>query len=434
MKEANIQEAKLDKNIKNYDALIVGAGVAGISCAYICAKLNLKTLLVEKENYLGGDVTGGLVIPVMKTDTKNINTDFYCDLVKYAKDFNAQHKYCDGNPGWFNPVILKMVFDKMLTSAGCDILFESEVKNINYDNNKINSVEVNCESNMLSIPIVSKYFIDATGNASFSKLLNCEFWTDKELKQPPSMRFIIGGVNLEIFSSFLEKIDSNKNVTTTNRTDTFIHLSTAYTWDENKKWALEPYFKKALNAGILKESDLSYFQLFSIANMPSCIALNCPRIRNYNDNDPFDFSRSIIEAREAILRLHNFTKLYLPGFEGSYISNIASKTGYREINRVKCKYDYTIEDIITQKSFDNPALCSNYPVDIHSNKKNASVLYKVCSYEFPLQSLQSKDFENLYAIGKIAGCDFKSHAALRVQSSCMSMGEAVAKDIRKNIN
>ena len=94
----------------------------------------------------------------------------------------------------------------------------------------------------------------------------------------------------------------------------------------------------------------------------------------------------------------------------------------------------TIEDIITQKSFDNPALCSNYPVDIHSNKKNASVLYKVCSYEFPLQSLQSKDFENLYAIGKIAGCDFKSHAALRVQSSCMSMGEAVAKDIRKNIN
>ena len=34
----------------------------------------------------------------------------------------------------------------------------------------------------------------------------------------------------------------------------------------------------------------------------------------------------------------------------------------------------------------------------------------------------------------IAGCDFKSHAALRIQSACMSMGEAAAKDIFKNIN
>ena len=78
---------------KIYDATIIGGGIAGVSCAYICAKLNLKTLLVEKENYLGGDVTGALVIPVMKTDTKNINTEFYCDLIEYAKKFNAQKTY-----------------------------------------------------------------------------------------------------------------------------------------------------------------------------------------------------------------------------------------------------------------------------------------------------------------------------------------------------
>ena len=417
---------------KIYDATIIGGGIAGVSCAYICAKLNLKTLLVEKENYLGGDVTGALVVPVMKTDTKNINTEFYCDLIEYAKKFNAQQTYCDDNPGWFNPIILKLVFDKMLTSVCCDILFESEVKNVTCDKTMIKDITI--LSNMLSLPIVSKYYIDATGDASFSKILNCEFWADNDINQPPSLRFIVSGVDLDKFSSFLDDIDNDKNVTTTYRTDSYIHLSTAYTWDETKKWALDTYFKRALRDGILKESDLSYFQLFSIANMPSSVAFNCPRIRNYTPCNPFDFSKAIIEAREAILRLHNFMKLYLPGFNNSYISNIAPKTGYREINRVKCRYDYTIEDIINQKTFDNPALCSNYPVDIHSNKKNASVLYKVCSYEFPLQSLQSKDFENLYAIGKIAGCDFKSHAALRVQSSCMSMGEAAAKDIRKNIN
>ena len=42
----------------------------------------------------------------------------------------------------------------------------------------------------------------------------------------------------------------------------------------------------------------------------------------------------------------------------------------------------------------------------------------------------SVDYNNLYAIGKIAGTDFRAQAALRVQSSCMSMGEGVAKNIK----
>lgn len=422
------------KKLKSYDVVIAGGGIAGVSCAYNCAKLKLKTLLIEKENYLGGDITGALVVPVMKCETKNINCGFYNSLVSESKKYNAQVTYGDSNEGWFNPVILKSVLDDMLCKAGADILFESEIKSAQSTSSTIKSVEILTDT--LSIPVESKYFVDATGNASFSKILNCTLWSDNKIKQPASLRFILSGVDLNKLADFLNRIDADRNVTTTYRIDSSIHLSTAYTWDSTKKWALKPYFDSAVKDGILKESDSAYFQIFTIAGMPDSVAFNCPRLQGVSE-DAFEYSKALIEARKAVIRLYNFVKTRIPGFENSYITNIAPKTGRREISRVKCLYDYTIEDIINEKDFEHPALKSNYPVDIHSNKKNESVLYKVRSYTLPVESLMSRDFKNLFVAGKIAGVDFRSHGALRVQSSCMSMGEAVAKEIYgriKNIN
>ena len=53
-------------------------------------------------------------------------------------------------------------------------------------------------------------------------------------------------------------------------------------------------------------------------------------------------------------------------------------------------------------------------------------LKKLQKYQLPIESLMAADFDNLYVIGKILGAEFSAHSALRVQKSCMSMGEAVA--------
>ena len=99
-----------------YDLVIVGGGTAGISAAYISAKKGLRTLLVEQADVLGGSITQGLVIPVMKLNSENINTEFYSDLLTFSKKYNASITYCDGNSGWFNPELLKIVLDDMFES------------------------------------------------------------------------------------------------------------------------------------------------------------------------------------------------------------------------------------------------------------------------------------------------------------------------------
>ena len=50
---------KLIKN-KVYDVVVVGGGTSGVAAAYIAAKKGLKTLIIERQNSLGGSFTNGL--------------------------------------------------------------------------------------------------------------------------------------------------------------------------------------------------------------------------------------------------------------------------------------------------------------------------------------------------------------------------------------
>lgn len=418
------------KKENKYDVVIVGGGTSGCACAYNCANLGLKTLLVEKNNFLGGLMTGGLVVPVMKSSTSDLNCDYYKKLVETAKKFKAQITYKDKNDGWFNPELMKIVLDDILQNKNLNILFETSVNKVIYNDNCIESIIL--DNGFLSIPIESKYYIDATGSAEFSHQSGCTFLNDNNICQQNSLRFILGNVDIEKFCDFILNVDSDEDITNTYRNDidtnNTLNFTTASTWDTNKKWALDTYLKKGVEEGVLDACDRSYFQVFSIAHGEGQVAFNCPRINNYKDN-LYMASLELINARKAIFRLYNFVKRYFPGFENAILTNIATQTGIREQNRVKTRYIYKKQDMFDYKKFETPVLSANYSIDIHSDKKNCSVLQKISGYELPIESLMSLERENLFVIGKIIGADFEAHSALRVQKSCMSMGEGVAKYI-----
>ncbi len=435
-----------------YDVVVIGGGTAGCAAAYTSGKLGLKTLLVEKGVHLGGTITSGLVVPVMQSGNNQINTDFYNILINELKKIGGQVTYQD-NPGWFNPELLKIVLDKMMKEVNVDVRFNSDVINIKIDKNNIKSIEFNnkilsvyndtictdnipvCDPKFLSVCIDALYVVDATGDANFSKKINCKFLENNSEFQPMSLRFIMSGVDVTAFSDWILDLDCDRNVTTAYDIDGVRHFSTAYTWDTDKQWALAPYFKQAIDNNDLKPSDSNYFQLFTVAGMPNSVAFNCPRIvENLDPNLVEDTSRALTEGREAIYRLSEFCKKYLPGFENAYISNIADSLGVRVSNRIQGKYIYTIDDLKSGKKFENPALISNYPVDVHSKDKNASTLEMTGEYQLPIESLMSADYENLFVVGRCLSADYLAQGALRVQASCFSMGEAVVKHIKSIIN
>lgn len=424
-----------------YDVVIVGGGTAGCSCAYNCARFGLKTLLIEKENYLGGTMTGALVVPVMQSGENQINTDFYFQLIKNMQEVKGQITY-QGNPGWFDPIKLKNVLKKMLLELNVDIKFNSTVKDIIVKNREILSVyydtidtnNLNNYIKILSEYIESKYFVDATGNLDFSKKINCNFLENFNDLPPVSFRFIMSGVDNNKFAMWISEFDKDRSVTTVEQIDNEAYFSTAYTWDTNKMWALAPLFEDAVKNKVLKDADRNYFQIFSIAGRPQSVAFNCPRLlETFDLEDDKDLAEIKRLGAEALSRIAKFCNIYLPGFENAYVSEIADIIGIRAFRRIKGKYIYTIDDLRKGKQFNNPVLISNYPVDVHSREKDTSVLEKTGQYQLPIESLMSYDYDNLYVAGRGLSADELAQGALRVQASCFSMGEAVAKDIFKRL-
>lgn len=429
--------------MNKYDVIIVGGGTAGCSAAYNAGIRGLKVLLIEKNIHLGGTITSALVVPAMKSGEHQINTDFYKALIAELHSIGGQATYQD-NPGWFNPELTKIALDTLMAKANVDVFFDTHIRDVIIENRVINGIVISKEmlsvynekiekqNKKLSVSIEAKYIIDATGNCEIGKLCGCEFLEEKNENQPVSLRFLMGGIDVPKFAEWLEDYDKDRNVTTVENIDGFIHLSTAYTWDKDKKWALAPLFEDAVSKGILKDHDRNYFQIFTVAGMPSTIAFNCPRIIDYTKTlDVENMSKALILARKNIYRLANFCKIYFPGFENSYISNIADMLGVRVSRRIKGKYVYTIDDVKTGKTFENPVVVSNYPVDVHSDKKDSSTLEMVKDYTLPLESLMSADIDNLFVAGRCISADFMAQGALRVQASCFSMGEGVAKYIAK---
>lgn len=416
----------------DYDLVVCGGGTAGVAAGYMSAKLGVKTLIVEKNIHLGGTMTSALVMPAMKSNTQNINCEFLNDFVQELKKFGGQITYGDDNVGWFNPELSKIALDSMMERVGCDVIFDSEIKSASCNENHVNSIEI--ISKTLSLYIESLYFVDTTGDGNFSAILNNKILENNKNRQPLTLRFHVSGINLEKFAQWILNLDKDRNVTTAFKINDELHLSTACTWDKEKNWALSPIFQKGIDDGVLKPEDSAYFQLFTVPGMNGTVSLNCPRILLDKDIDPLDpvaISKGLIKARKQIWRLYSFMKVYFKGFEDSFISNIADMVGIRESRRVQGQQIYTKDDMLSGKTYENPVLHADYPIDIHSYKKDDSTLEQpTVDYELPIEALIASDFDNLFIAGRNISADFSAQAALRIQSSCFSMGEAVAKHVR----
>lgn len=404
-----------------FDLTVVGGGAAGLACAYIGAKYGLKTLLIEKQLFLGGLMTLGQVLPVMKTLDEGINIEFYRDLIKYMSNKNAQITYCDGNEGWFNPELLKIYLPLMLKSVGVKILTDSKIVKIN-EGCKCEACSCN-----LSIYFETNYFADATGNGNFSfEFFEKKFLSKENFSQAESLRFILGGINSKSFVDFIKNSDDDGDISTFCNVDGDFYFSTSYTRNSEKSKVLKPLFEKAVSRKVLKPSDSEYFQMFSVPRMPGCVSFNCPRI--YPGSTPFDRTEAYIAGGEQIIRYINFCKDFLPGFESCFLSSIASVPGVREESRVQCEHVFSEEDILSDKIPENPAFASDYPFDIHG-EKNVLEKSKNSIWYMPFETLRCS--ENLFVVGRCMSATLKAHSAARTQKNCFSAGEAVAKYLIK---
>lgn len=405
-------------DVRETEVLVVGGGTAGAVAAIAAARNGAETLVVEQFGFLGGSATAALVTPMMPNHIggrplcAGISEEIQSRLVERGDAI------LQGDVWWFNPETLKYVLEDMVLEAGAKILYHTYFSEPFLEGTKI--IGASFESISGRSRIESKILIDCTGDASvaYSSGVPCMSGRSEDgANQAMSLRFLVGNVDLGMLASFLNSLDPSANVS-----PPLIHM--AMVWNQGDK--LQHIFEEAVRDGTLRREDGEYFQAFSIPGRPNEMAFNCPRIHgNLHPTNVEHLTEAQIQGRRSIVRLMDFLRKYVPGFEQSYLVATAPLVGIREGRRIIGEYVLTVEDYVLARKFPDAIARNRYPVDIHlKDAKEVEILPPEEYHEIPYRCLVPKVVENLLVAGRCISATFEAQSAIRVQPPVRMMGEA----------
>ena len=97
--------------------------------------------------------------------------------------------------------------------------------------------------------------------------------------------------------------------------------------------------------------------------------------------------------------------------------------GARESWRIRGKYYLTEDDYHQQSRFPDAVARTAWYIDAHGERVDAK-LSKGAFYEIPYRSLITETVPNLLVAGRCISASFILQASMRIQPTCMSIGEA----------
>lgn len=415
------QECKYHPEV--FDVIIAGGGTAGSVAAVAAAMQGAKTLVIERECYLGGSAAGAQVTPMMSNHIPGHieHSAISCKIKERLSEKGFVSRDIYGGDGWFNPEMIKFVLEDMLLEYGGRLLYQTELIHPVVQDCKIQGIVVHNRGGLSRID--GKVFIDATGDASLSYRAGVPCFEGNETdhrNQPMSLRFMAGNIDIQKVIDFLSKIGIDSGLP-------FPFLEMASLWSYNSP--LTDIFRQGLKDGIIEYNDAAYFQAFTVPGMPGVMSFNCPEAVGYNDsNDPWCVTHAVTACRGAIQRLHNFLKLYIQGFENSFILSVAPMPGIRESRRIQGQYVLTGEDYNHRRKFSDAIAQTAYPIDIHGEYDQTRDPIRPFDsgeyFEIPFRCLLPQNMENLLAVGRCASSSFVAQSCIRIQPTCRAMGEA----------
>jgi hypothetical protein len=133
-----------------------------------------------------------------------------------------------------------------------------------------------------------------------------------------------------------------------------------------------------------------------------------------------------LTGRQQALDAFTFIRDRTPGFEDSYIVDIAPQIGIRETRRIVGAYQLTEDDVLGCADFDDTIGVNGWPVEAHVA---GTVEFRWQRDErgfnqLPFRIIVPPATANLYVAGRCASMTHGAQSAARVTGPCFAMGEA----------
>lgn len=433
----------MKKHNLEYDVVVIGGGPAGLSAAITAKRMGLKTLIVEKNGYLGGSLAIGLS-PLSFLDKKGRKcvAGFGQEFMELLEVEGYSNGTCvcpkHNSATCVNAEGVKITAAKLCREVGVDVLLHSEVLDVEKDGDCIKNIT--CFGKCNKVKLSAKQFIDCTGDGDLAYLCGCEYEKGQEksgVLQPPTVMFTLENVEQEKLFAYVEKHPEELLYK-----DSAIYENPDYTVEHFRKnkshvfVGLQATFRMLKSEGTLPVKRESFIYINS--TNPKEVYVNSIRITDTDATDIMDLSNAELEGILQVPQLVKLLKERIPGFENCFVSAISSSIGVRETRRFKGIRRVTAEDAMKGNVPSDTIALSGYKIDVHSGKDTGLLFYDIEEpFGIPYGCLLSKDIKNLTFAGRCISADAIALGSLRIIPTCMALGQAagvgVALAIKENI-
>lgn len=399
-----------------YDVIVVGTDPEGISAAVAAARSGAKTLLLGKEDTLGGLFTLGMLnsIDMNRSEsgellTRGIFQEFYQKI---------------GNKDSFDIEKAKSVFYEMVTSEEklTYLPKHSFVEPI-MENKTV--IGVKMSNNSEEKVFLGKRIIDATQDGdvvakaqdiivggSAEGILYFTGMSDVNLsdKMAATLVFKVAGVDwnelkrdVESYKQLVGDINSGVNETSA--------------WGFGK-WCYDKYVPlhsnmklRGPNMGIQDDGT---------------ILINALQIFDINGLDEKSIENAKQLGREEVDNAFKYLKNIIPSFKNATLAGVADELYIRETRHICGEYVLTASDILDNTNFYDKIALGSYPIDIQSTNINNTgyVIGKPMTYSIPLRCLIPLEAENIFIVGKAASYSSVAAGSARVVPVGMTEGQS----------
>jgi hypothetical protein len=396
MMAAKGKAASMERVHSNVDVVIVGGGTAGAIAALQSGLLGAETLVLEQGSQLGGTMTtGGVWAPglffahgrqviaglgwglVLKT--LELEGGSLPDFAQYASvRHSALHVRINGQ-------LYAALAEEACVEVGVHLAYYESPHRAEATEDGWRIVSV---GKGLERTVTCRQIVDCTGGANLVGMLGYPRMREGTT-QPGTTMFRLGGYDVR-----------------------------ALDLDE-----IEGRFQKALVTGELRRGDVQNpdrgFARFLLGG-----GANQQHLFDVDDSTSAAHTATNIRGRRSVLRILRFVRS-LPGCENAHLEYLAPETAVRETYRIRGEAVISRDDYVTGRIFPDAICYAFYPVDLHDED---GIVPRPLAQDIvptiPLRALVPKGSRNLLVAGRSVSSDRLANSGLRVQASCMAMGQA----------
>ena len=403
------------------DVLVVGGGPAGIAAAISSARNGARTTLIEKNGYVGGNLTAGLVGPCMTSYSldgeQQLIKGIFEELVRrmeamggalHPSGIPAGSEYCGfieyghARVTPFDPEAVKLCATEMLLESSVKLQFHTFAVDTMVENGAVRGVVAASKSGLEAL--AATVTVDCSADADVAVRGGAAYEQGRAedgLTQPMTMFFRVAHVD-----------------------DDAVRAYVAAHPDDFRPFASIVAEARVAGEFPVQRRGVGLYKTLE----PGVWRINTSRMHQLDGTDVRDLTTGEIEGRRQVAALMRFFRTWLPGFENAVLLDTASVVGVRETRRIVGEYVLTVEDLAEGREFDDVIALCGYPVDIHSptgDGGGTDGTYKTANvYQIPYRSLLPATLDGILVAGRSLSATHEAQGATRVMPPSFAMGEA----------